>query len=76
MKELFYEMLKEAQDGKIVVDGEEWPIGFNTMIHADGELQENFYSAQNLSTLKICSFKNSISIWKKFLKKKRVAIAN
>ncbi len=53
MKELFYEMLKEAQDGKIVVDGEEWPIGFNTMIHADGELQENFYSAQNLSTLMI-----------------------
>ena len=32
MKELFYEIIKEAYDANIVIDNEVWNIGFNTII--------------------------------------------
>lgn len=33
MKEIFEEIIKEANIGKIVIDGDEFPIAFNTLIY-------------------------------------------
>ena len=32
MKEIFYELIKEACDGDVIIDNEAWPCGFNTRI--------------------------------------------
>ena len=32
MKELFYELIKETCNGKVIIDNEEWPYSFNTII--------------------------------------------
>lgn len=37
MKEIFEEIIKEANIGKIVIDGDEFPIAFNTLIYEDGQ---------------------------------------
>ena len=35
MRALFYQVIKEAKDGKVLFDGEEWGIAFNTIIYED-----------------------------------------
>ena len=50
MKEIFYELLREAVNGKVIIDGEEWPIGFNSIVVKDGDEISNF-NDNNLSTL-------------------------
>ena len=40
MKEIFLELIKEACAGKVIVDKEEWPYSFNTIIE-DREFYEN-----------------------------------
>ncbi len=40
MKEIFIELIKEACNGKVIVDNEEWPYSFNTIIE-DKEFLEN-----------------------------------
>ena len=40
MKEIFLELIKEACNGKVIVDGEEWPYSFNTIIE-DRDFYEN-----------------------------------
>ncbi len=46
MREIFYELIEEAKDGRVSIDGDEWPIAFNTKI--DG----NYISREgNLSIL-------------------------
>ena len=40
MKEIFLELVKEACNGKVIVDGEEWPYSFNTIIE-DRDFYEN-----------------------------------
>lgn len=52
MKEIFYELIKEAKDGYVVIDNQRWPIGFNTIIH-DDEVEETNYNEKNMSTLVI-----------------------
>ena len=32
MKEIFLELVKEACNGKVIVDNEAWPYSFNTII--------------------------------------------
>jgi hypothetical protein len=32
MKEIFYELIKEASNGEVIIDNEPWPCGFNTRI--------------------------------------------
>lgn len=49
MKKIFLELVKEACSGKVIVDGEEWPYSFNTIIE-DKDFYEN---EKNLSTLVI-----------------------
>lgn len=52
IQEIFEELIKEAKDGKVLIDGEEWPIGFNTTIlNSEGEI--TYQNDRNLSTLLI-----------------------
>ncbi len=48
MRDIFYELIKEAKDAKVIIDGDEWPIGFNSNV--EGEYIGN---KRNLSTLVI-----------------------
>ena len=49
IKEIFYELIKEAKDGKVIIDEDPFPIGFNTIINDN----EQYLSNNNLSTLEI-----------------------
>lgn len=51
MKELFYEIIKEARDGHIVIGEEVWPIGFNSVIYEKEKMVKSNFSRANLSTL-------------------------
>ena len=53
MKDIFYEIIDEAKDGYVVIDGEKWPIGFNTMIYENGICKKENYNDNNISTLYI-----------------------
>ena len=53
MKELFYEIIKEASNGKVIIDNEIWNIGFNTIIYKNNKGIEEYYDDNNLSTLVI-----------------------
>lgn len=53
MKSLFYRVIKEAKDGKVNIDGEEWGIAFNTIIYEDGKAKEEYFNDRNMSTLVI-----------------------
>lgn len=32
MKEKFYELIKEASTGSVIIDGDDWPVYFDTRI--------------------------------------------
>ena len=54
MIDIFYELINEAKEGKVIIDGECWPIGFNTLIPEDNirlgfEVED--YIEENLDTL-------------------------
>lgn len=53
MKEVFYELIKEAKDGNIMIDNQVWPIGFNTIIYNDGTLSCEYSNDKNISCLVI-----------------------
>ena len=53
MKEIFYEVIDEAEDGYITIDGERWPIAFNTFIYEDSKLKKMNNNENNLSCLVI-----------------------
>ena len=44
IREIFYELINEAKSGNVHIDGEEWPIGFNTNL-------EEYSSESNLPLL-------------------------
>lgn len=52
MKEIFYELIKEACDGEVYIDNEPWPCGFNTRIFKDGQELE-YFNENNKSILVI-----------------------
>ena len=51
MNEIWKELIKEASTGKIIIDQEEWPIAFNTIIQEDGKVKEEYRGDYNFSTL-------------------------
>lgn len=53
MKSLFYKVIKEAKDGKVNIDGEEWGIAFNTIIYEEGKTKDEYFNDRNMSTLVI-----------------------
>ncbi|MDD4406821.1 MAG: hypothetical protein PHF30_02135, partial [Bacilli bacterium] len=38
MEELLNEVLKEASNGNIIIDGDPFPIGFNSMIYEENKV--------------------------------------
>lgn len=53
MKELFYELIQEAKEGKISLEDEQFPIAFNTIIYENQQVKEQLFSDNNLATLVI-----------------------
>ena len=47
MKEVLYEIIKEAENGKIIISNDEWNISFNTII----ENNNTFINEENDITL-------------------------
>lgn len=41
MKELLFEIIREAQIGQVIIDNEVWPICFNTLLK-DGDNYHTF----------------------------------
>ena len=37
MKEIFYELIREASKGEVIIDNVDWPCGFNTKIYRNGQ---------------------------------------
>ena len=68
MKELFYEVIKEASNGAVFLDGEEWPIGFNTIIY-NNNIKYQVMNENNLSTLVIRDEKEFLSYLDIYLNK-------
>lgn len=52
MKEIFYELISEAMNGKVIIDGEDWNIGFNTIIYRNNS-EEMYINERNITTLVI-----------------------
>ena len=46
MKDIFYELIAEAMNGNVLLDGETWPIAFNTRIG-----DKEYFNDNNLCTL-------------------------
>lgn len=53
MRALFYEVVREAKNGKVNIDGEEWGIAFNTIIYENSKTKEEYFNDRNMSTLVI-----------------------
>lgn len=66
MKSIFYELIEEAALGKVIIDNEEWPIGFNTTIFKDGR-EINYKSEKNLSHLMIREEASFFDLLKEYL---------
>ena len=45
MKEILYEILREAKEGKVEIDGEEWPVGFDSKIDGGPSYVSNAHNA-------------------------------
>ena len=67
MKDLFYEIIDQAVDGKIVIDGEKWPIGFNTFIYENGKIIKMHNNDNNLSCLMIKDEKKFFELLEEYL---------
>ena len=53
MREIFYELIHEAVNGKVLFQDEEWPVGFNTKIVEDGKEKIFLNNDNNMSILYI-----------------------
>ena len=67
MKEIFYELIKEASEGLVIIDGEEWPIGFNTLIYRKEEENLFYECEQNNSTLVINNEENFFEVLSEYI---------
>lgn len=68
MKNLFYNIIDEASNQKIIIDGEEWPIGFNTLIYGeDNKIKYSKINKENLNCLIIKNEKNFFELLDRYL---------
>lgn len=63
MKELFLKLIEEAKEGKVNFDGEEWPIGFSTIIE-----QEKYVSNEYFPILHIKNQEQFFSLLEEYIK--------
>lgn len=67
MRALFYEVIREAKNGKICIDGEEWGIAFNTIIYENGKQKEEHFNDRNISTLVIKNEERFFSLLEEYI---------
>lgn len=67
MRALFYEVVREAKNAKVRIDGEEWCIAFNTIIYEDGKIKEEYFNDRNMSTLVIKDEERFIEVLKEYV---------
>ena len=65
MQKLFEELIKEASNGKVIIEDEEWPIAFNTEILEENKIYE---TENNFSTLIIKNKNEFFKLLRKYLK--------
>lgn len=66
MKDIFYELIKEASNGNVIIDGEEWPIGFNTIIYQENK-EYLSYQGNNMSVLRITNEENFFNLLSEYI---------
>lgn len=66
MKELLFEIINEAQAGKVIIDSESWPICFNTLLK-EGNNYQSFIQNHNFPVLFIENLEEFISLLEKYL---------
>lgn len=62
MREIFYELIREAKDAKVILDGDEWPIGFNSDIEGRRSI-----NSRNLSTLVVKNEEEFLEYLEKYI---------
>lgn len=65
MQKVFEELIKEASNGKVIIEDETWPIAFNTEILEENKVYEN---DNNFSTLIIKNKNEFFKLLRKYLK--------
>lgn len=53
IEDIFFELAEEAATGKVMIDGDSWPIGFNTFVLENGKMIRGNFNSENMSSLVI-----------------------
>lgn len=67
MREIFYEIIEEAKTGIVTIDGDKWPIGWNTIIYENGKIKQQCFSDENLLTLIIKDENKYFELFEKYI---------
>ena len=67
MKDIFYELIKEAKDGKVIIDNQTWNYSFNTLILDNDKEEVRLENNNNLSTLMIKNEKSFLELLKEYI---------
>ncbi len=67
MKALFYEVVREAKNGKVTLDGDEWGIAFNTIVYNNGRTQDEYFNDKNMSTLVIKDEEKFVDVLQEYI---------
>ena len=67
MKELLYEILKEARTGNVIIDGEEWPISFNSHIEEENKTILHLENEKNNAILIVKREKEFLDLLEEYL---------
>ena len=66
MRGIFYELMIEASIGKVIIDDDDWPIAFNTIIE-DKNHGKEIIKDKNISTLRIQNEEKFYSLLEKYI---------
>jgi len=67
MKELLFEIIREAQTGRVIIDNEVWPICFNTLLK-DHEQYQSFITNENFPILILEDLEEFLSLLAQYIK--------
>ena len=69
MKQLFYETIKEASNGAVLIDNYFWPISFNTIIYEKEKIKISYFNKNNIATLVIKEEEEFLKLLNIYIKK-------
>ena len=61
LEEILNEIINEAKDGRVIIDGIDWPIAFNTIIN-NGQTKRELFNENNNVTLRIINKKRLVDL--------------